>query len=251
MNNEDIIKKFLLFFREKHTDDAIEVVGIIGFGSRFHRAKASPASDLDVYVVIKNIGKRYRGMTKVERVAVDYFVNPIERLRLDWNNFKMKTVPYRTIAYLLRDGSIIQDTDDRALQSLQQEVRAFLEQEEKEGIMTEAATVTAKYFISDYLKDLDDCWHKKDMFAWHYTMNSLLQYIVEIFCRFHRIALVKHKYQKKKIERKDSRFIELYEAVARAESLQQRHEAVNTLSRYCVERMGGPLPEEWELESEL
>jgi hypothetical protein len=108
MHNK-IINKFIKQFKTKHHGDNIEIVGILGFGSRFSKKKLGANSDLDVYVVIENIGKRYRGIMIIDGVEVDYFVNPIEQLRLDWGRVKNNASTKKTAAYMLRDGKIILD----------------------------------------------------------------------------------------------------------------------------------------------
>lgn len=246
--NEEIIRKFIDRLQAEHASDHIEVTGIIGFGSRFNQAKAQKNSDLDVYIVIKNIGKRYRGVMRIDAIEVDYFVNPIERLRSDWENFKNKVLTRRTIAYLLRDGKIISD-ESGELKKLQGEAEAFLKNELEAGEMTEGMVTTAKYFIDDYIKDIEDSEAEGDLFAWQYTIDSLSNYLIEAFCQFHKIPSVKHKYQGIEIAKKDKRFVALYEAIAQAMSPEERFLRVRSLAAYCLEDFGGVLPQEWELES--
>lgn len=242
-----IIDKFISQFKAKHHEDNITVVGILGFGSGFSQKKISPRSDLDVYVVIKNIGKRYRGAMLVDDVEVDYFVYPLEQLKADWEEVKSKAIPRLTFAYMLRDGRIIKDKND-ALKRLQADARKFLRNELIKGKITHPLLIINKYFINDYVKDIEDSLQDKNMFSWQYNANLLLNDLIVIFCQFHHIPLVKPKYQNWEIAKKDVTFVSMYESIVKALTVKERTKRIKKLASYCLKSLGGPLPREWELE---
>ena len=68
-----VVDGFIQQFRVKHEKDTVDVVAILGFGSSFKNKTVADNSDVDLYVVIKDIGKRYRGVMFVGDVEVDYF----------------------------------------------------------------------------------------------------------------------------------------------------------------------------------
>lgn len=248
--HREIIKKFINRLKIKHPNDKIEVNGILGFGSSFNKKKLNPNSDMDIYLVIKNIGKRYRGIMLVNGVEVDYFVNPIKQLKADWRKVKNKFTTRKTAAYMLRDGEIILDQNNE-LKKLKEEARKFLEKDLEYGRMSSSTLVTSKYFINDYLGDIEDSIRGGDAFSFQYNISSLLNYLIEVFCQFHKIPLVKQKYQGTEIAKRDKKFVELYESVSEAFSKGEKFNRIKNLVSYSLESLGGKLPKEWELESSI
>lgn len=242
-----LINKFINQFKAKHTKDNIKVIAILGFGSSFDYKKIRANSDLDLYVVIKDIGKRYRGIMFVDNTEVDYFVYPLEQLKADWKKVKNKIIPRLTTAYMLRDGQIILDKSGE-LEKMRIEAREFLKNELVKSDMPRPLLIINKYFINDYLKDIADSQRDKNIFSWQYNVSLLLNNLIDIFCQFHKIPLVKPKYQSREIAKKDAKFVELYELVTEATSIKERTKRIKKLASYCLESLGGQLPREWELE---
>lgn len=245
--HKSIINKFINQFKVAHPKDKIEVAAILGFGSGFSQKKILPNSDLDLYVVIKNIGKRYRGIALVDDIVVDYFVYPLEQLKADWEKVKNKIMPRLTFAYMLRDGRIILDKVG-ALKKLQTEARKFLKNELINSTIPRPLLIINKYFINDYLGDIEDSLRDKNVFSWQYNVSLLLNNLIDIFCQFHKIPLVKPKYQRREITKKDKKFVELYELATKASSMEEGTKRIKKLALYCLESLGGQLPGEWELE---
>jgi len=247
---KQIIYKFIKQFKDSHPKDKIDVIEIIGFGSIFSEKKLSPNSDFDIYIVIKNIGKRYRGNMFIDGIEIDYFVNPIEQLKADFERVKNKSIVKKTICYILRDGKIFLDKNGE-LKKLKKEAREFLKNDLKNSTLSNAKLVIAKYFISDYLKDIEDCFINKDVFSWQYNIATLLNYLIEIFCQFHKIPLIKQKYQCEEIAKKDKKFIKLYEMIAKTSSIEEKNLRIKKLALYVLKSLGGKLSKEWELESSV
>ncbi|MBI2050543.1 MAG: hypothetical protein HYT31_01940 [Parcubacteria group bacterium] len=241
-----ILDEFIGQFKRKHPKDNIRVLAMLGFGSSFSNKKIRANSDLDLYIVIKDIGKRFRGVMRINGIAVDYFAYPLKQLKADWKKVKNRTAPRLTIAYMLRDGHIILD-QNHALRKLRIEAKKFLQHELKNSAIPPNLLVINKYFVNDYLKDIEDSLRDGDAFAWQYNVNLLFKDLIDIFCQFHKIPLVKPKYQKMEIAKRDKKFVRLYESVAGAPSPKEKTKRINALARYCLKTMGGPLPREWEL----
>lgn len=246
--NQRIAYQFIEKLKQKYPKDNLQILGILGFGSYFNKNKFSKNSDLDIYIVIKNNGNRYRGIMHVEGVEVDYFVNPIERLKSDWKKVKYREVSRKTIAYMLRDGIVILDRNGM-LKKLQKEAKLFLKDELKNSGLNHIELTTAKYFIQDYVRDIEDSLLNKDIFSWQYNIHSLLNYLIEIFCRYHKISIIKQKYQAMEIAKKDKRFVKLYQSIAESNSKKEVMKRIDTLVGYCLKSMGGALAQEWDLKS--
>lgn len=242
-----IIQKFINQFKTKHAKENIEVVAILCFGSNFNKKKIEANSDLDLYVVIKNIGKRYRGIMFVDNIAVDYFVYPLKQLKADWKKVKSKVSAKQTVAYMLKDGKIILDQNDR-LKKLKAEAREFLKNELDKRTVPKPLLIINKYFINDYLQDIEDSLGDNNIFSWQYNVSLLLNDLIDIFCQFHRIPLVKPKYQSYEIAKKDAKFVEMYKSIAPTSSIRERTKRIRKLALYCLENLGGQLPREWELD---
>lgn len=241
------INKFISQFKARHPKDDIVVIGILGFGSGFSQKKIPLNSDLDVYIVIKDIGKRYRGVMFVGGIEVDYFVYPAKQLRADWKKVKSGALPKQTFAYMLRDGKILLDQNN-ALKKLRAEAKEFLKNKLSKNGMPHPLLIINKYFINDYTKDIEDSLRDKDMFSWQYNTSLLLNDLIVVFCQYHNIPLVKPKYQSREIAKKDTKFVALYESIAKDVPIEEKIKRIKKLALYCLESLGGPLPREWELE---
>lgn len=245
---EKIIYQFIKQFKERHKkDNSLLVEGILLAGSYAFLTKISKNADLDLFLVINNIGKRYRGMARVGDMEVDFFINPIEQLRADFA--KAKDTSNKTMVYALADGKILKDRN-KNLEKLKKEAKIFLKDLSRVEVAPPTVTLM-RYFIDDYLKDVEDSYLEKDYLAWQYNINLLLNYLIEVFCKNNQILLVKPKYQKGKILEKNPHFVKLYEDVAKASDREDKMAAIKKLSAYVLDNLGGRLPKEWEMESPL
>ncbi len=242
---QHIIDKFIDSFKNKHANDNINVTGILVFGSSLSYKELPQRSDIDLYLVIENNGKRYRGISVIDGIEVDYFVNPIEQLKLDYEN--TKKAPKKTVLFMLANGKILRDSN-KELESFQSEARDFLQSISKNDMPSFMITFT-KYFIEDYLKDIYDNLEDQNDFALHYNIDLLCTYLLETICQIHHLTIEKPKYLTKKINDKDPQFVEIYEKVKNAKNNHDAVEQIAQLSEYVLEKLGGKLPNEWEIES--
>ena len=243
-----IIKKFINKFKNNHPNENITVVGILGFGSNFNQRKISKNSDLDLYIIIKNTNKRYRGIMIVDGMEIDYFVNPIKQLEQDWKNFKKGIMHKNTILYMLKDSKIILDKNNQ-LKKIKAEAKIFFKEkiENKKILLNDL--IIKKYFIEDYLKDIEDDLENKDIQSWQYNFNLLLIFLVEFFCEINKIPLDKPKYLMEEIAKKDKKFIKIYNSIAKSLSIKDKSQKINELSLYCLNLSGSKLPKEWEIKN--
>lgn len=244
--HKKIIKKFINKFINNHPNENIVVVGILGFGSNFNQKKISKNSDLDLYIIIKNTNKRYRGIMVIDKIEIDYFVNPIKQLKQDWRNFKKGITHKNTILYMLKDGKIILDKNNQ-LKKLKDEAKIFFKKEIKSKNISLNDLIIKKYFIEDYLKDIEDDLKNKDIQSWQYNFNLLLIFLVEFFCEINKIPLNKPKYLMEEIVKKDKEFIKIYNSIAKSLSIKDKSQKINKLSLYCLNLSGSKLPKEWEI----
>jgi len=242
-NTKNIIHNFIADFQKQHPEDSIIVEGILLFGSFVNPKNLSKNSDMDLYLVIKNKGYRYRGVKLIDNIEVDYFVNPWQQLRKDFEDAKSNIK--KTGLYMLAEGKILLDKNDN-LKKLKQESKQYIKSELKKPT-SDVLITFFKYFIDDYLKDIEDSYQKKQWFAWQYNMDLLLNYLIESFCKKNQIELVKPKYQKDKIAKQDKRFVKLYEDFVKTDSRDKKMQRIKKFSSYVIENFGGTLSLEWEL----
>ncbi|MDD3498621.1 MAG: nucleotidyltransferase domain-containing protein [Candidatus Moranbacteria bacterium] len=248
MNINDVnnlVKKFTKSFISEH--ESVDIEGILLFGSAVDEKHFNQHSDVDLYVVIKNIGKRYRGVKNINGIEIDYFVNPIKQLREDFEAAKI--INKKTVLSMLADGKIIQDKDSN-LQKLKEEAKNELKKISQKK-MTDHQIFIAKYFIKDYLNDIKDSSEVNNIFAWQRNISLLLNYLVDTFCAYHGILIAKPKYQKELINSADPKFLEIYEEIASVHSRADAEIMIKKLSKYVLDDMGGALENDWELESDI
>lgn len=134
-----------------------------------------------------------------------------------------------------------------ALKKLQKSAHNFLKNELKNIKPSDSELITARYFINDYLKDIENNLTDKDIFSWQYNVCSLLNYLIEIYCRANMIPIVKQKYQSMEIVKKDKRFVEFFESIGNVSVAEEKYAKIKRLALYCIEKLGGNLPAEWEI----
>lgn len=182
----------------------------------------------------------------IDKIEIDYFVNSIRQLKRDWRNFKKGITRKNTILYMLKDGKIISDKNNQ-LEKLKDEAKIFLKKEIKNKKISSNDLMIKKYFIGDYLKDIEDDLKNKDIQSWQYNFNLLLIFLVEFFCEINKIPLNKPKYLMEEIAKKDKEFIRIYKSIAKSSSIKDKSQKINKLSSYCLNLSGGKLPKEWEI----
>ncbi len=250
---KNIVDKFLQEFAVKHSD--VEVESILVFGSVLCEEYFYERSDIDLYIVIKNNGKRYRGIMIIDDREVEYFVNPIEQLNDDFENAikipasaGMTNHSQMTILNMLVDGELLQDKDGQVAK-LQKRAQNIVSAGGKK--MSDYQIHMAKYFINDYVNDLKDSDDNMTDFAWQRNVDLLLNYLVETVCAFHQIHITKAKYQKEELGKVDKEFVTLYEKIANTNFKKETQESIQKLAQYVIEKLGGDLEKEWEIISDV
>ena len=259
---KNIVDKFLQEFAVKHSD--VEVESILVFGSVLCEEYFYERSDIDLYIVIKNNGKRYRGIMIIDDREVEYFVNPIEQLNDDFENAikipasaqnrsvsgqaGMMSSSQMTILNMLVDGELLQDKDGQVAE-LQKKAQDIVNVDGEK--MSNYQIHMAKYFINDYVNDLKDSYDNKEDFAWQRNVDLLLNYLVETVCAFHQMHITKEKYQKEELGKVDKEFVTLYEKIANTNFKKEKQESIQKLAQYVIEKLGGDLEKEWEIISDV
>ncbi|MDD5590068.1 MAG: hypothetical protein PHQ47_02750 [Candidatus Portnoybacteria bacterium] len=243
---KEIIGEFIKWFKSNSKRDHLKIEGLLLAGSFVFPDKLSLNSDLDLFVAIKDNGKRYRGIKKINDVDVDYFINSIAQYRHDFE--KAKETDRKTFLYVLANGLIIEDRQQEFL-TLQKEAKKYLKFTAAKGI-PDPDLVLAKYFIDDLLKDIEDDLENGDNFAFQYNLNLLSNYLIETFCRYFKIGLVKPKYQKNEISKEQPEFVRLFGEFSESRSKEEKFKAIKKLAFFALESMGGKNPAEWEIKSD-
>lgn len=244
---EKIINKFIKQFTDKHKDKIIEIEGVLLFGSSLNPATMSKKSDVDLYIVIRNIGKRYRGVQRIDNIEVDYFINPAEQLKKDLETAKKNSK--KTVIFMLAEGKILRD-DHGDLHRMKKEAVKYLEDEAKKSPQ-KFQIIFTKYFIDDFLKDIEDDYENEDWFAFQYDTHLLLNYLIDSLCSMEKILITKPKYLKGKIAKNNGDFIRLYEEIEKTTDHKKRIDKLKKISKYVLNKIGGRLPDDWEMESDI
>ncbi|MFA5270496.1 MAG: hypothetical protein WC400_02745 [Patescibacteria group bacterium] len=231
---QKIITDFLSAFYARHPKDNIKLEGLLIAGSFLDKKKVSQNSDLDLFIVIKSNGKRYRGMSVSNGIYVDYFINPIKQYRQ--NLLQIKDSSGNTLANALAYGHIITDKSHQ-LANLQNAAKKIITNTLSQSLPPFRVSL-AKYFIEDYLRDIQDNYQDKNDFAWQYNTALLKNYLIEIFCRVKRIALIKPKYQQTAISKKSPQFVRLYDQILTATNRQQEMRHLEKLANYVLDQLG-------------
>lgn len=248
MENSIRIKKFNLALDEfiKLTKEQYKdkLQGIIVTGSLIKK-QLSKNSDIDVFMLIKDNGKRIRGSKTIDGIEIEYFMNPRRQIEADMaKEIKMSK---KITLEILNDGKIVYDKkgDFSVLKNQAQKIL------KKKLIITKLNLFSFKYFISDYLKDIEDNYLDKDYLALLHNTTLLLNHIIEGYCKLKNIRYIKPKYLWKEIAKKDKKIIKLMEGIYFAGNPEIKLATIKKLSNYVLKKFGGPLPENYKIENDV
>lgn len=220
-----------------------DLLGILLTGS-LSKKILSKNSDIDLFILVKDRGKRIRGIEIVNGIEVEYFINPPKQLESDME--RERAQQKKITLNIFKDGKILYDKNG-SLKKLQK--KALLILNEKSDV-SEFNIFSFKYFISDYLKDIDDDLSNKDYIALEYDINLLTLHILEGFCKIKKWPLRKPKYMREDLLKKDRQFARLFENLAKAKRTGGKIRALHRLAKYVLERSGGGLEKTYEIKSQ-
>lgn len=249
MENGKIISEFLDLFISDHKEDKIHVTGILGFGSRFSNMSLRLNSDLDLYVTIKDTQKRYRGVTLINGVEVDYFINPMRLLREQWERYKSGKDAPPFIVSMLAEGVVVQDCTGE-IGKLQDEVKQYLVVKMENNVPSGSLSIRHRYFIRDHILKIEQALSCDDFFSWQQNMNVLLELLSDVYCALHKISFKKNIYKKEIFFPKHQSYVDKYNAVVCAENHSEQTERVKELAIIVVSELGGELSPKWEIAGE-
>lgn len=230
-----LAEKFMEFFLKQNEHVNVEGMLIAGSNSKVKDLQFS--SDFDVFIVI-NIDKRYRGMMIIDGVEVDYIAISIDRLKTDFQ-FSLRT-PRKVLADMLANGIIVRDPKG-ILREIKDEA---MERINDLPALTVNEKMMIRYFLKEHLKTLEI--NINNQFIWQYTFNSIMNYVIEVWCRHNRIPLnPKRVYDI--LDSVDGKFVELWEKIGNKTDKVAKLFLLKELSSYLMNQMELQFAEEWEI----
>jgi predicted nucleotidyltransferase len=241
-NLQEKFSRALKIFVDRHKKNN-NVFAILVSGSCIH-STPDKNSDLDVYVLLEKAKMRERGNTWINGVEIEYFINPVNQVRCYFETETGNKAPFT--AHMFANSQILYQKD-KTIAQLIKEAKVILKK--KMPVMKKMDLEFARYSMDDTIKDLEDVYLKKDIFAFSLIASNLLQESLNIFFKIHRIPKEKSKRLQKKLKSIDRNFEKLYTSALIEKDIGKQYRNINRLVRYAENLIGGKRPKEWILRS--
>ena len=227
MNNDrfdEALKEAVTYFKKFEY-----VKGILVSGSYVSK-QLNKNSDLDLFILIDDIGHREKGIKVFNDIDVEYFLQPYDKI-IDYFNVEETSSKCTTLS-LFDKGKIIYDENNEMRELVKIAKKKIKKKLPK---LTKMQIDMSKYFLEDYLKDMK--YAKKEVKT--LIEHKLFEEVISVFFAFERQRIPKEKYLLSSIEQKD--FKDLLEKYLKT----KKYEELEKLALWLLEYIGGPLPREY------
>jgi predicted nucleotidyltransferase len=237
-----VVSDTLNIFMKKFIKDD-NVHGVLLSGS-YAYGDPSKNSDLDIFIVYKELDWRKRGNTWINGYEIEYFINPEEQIYEYFNTED----PFRpNTAHMFANGIILYSKPETdTLDNLVVRAKEVLGKPIKE--MTEPDIELAKYWLDDIYKDLKDMITEDNQFSYDIIAGEYVQYSINLFFKIHRKIKEKAKRLPNQIKIIDPKFYEILQKVLKSS---YQIEEIEILKEYLESYLGGKRTEEWILKTEV
>jgi predicted nucleotidyltransferase len=237
-----VVSDTLNFFIDKFIKDP-NVHGVLLAGSHAY-GDPSKNSDLDIFIVYKELDWRERGNTWINGYEIEYFINPEKQI---YEYMKTEDTFRPNTAHMFANGLVLYSkpkTD--TLYNLVLHAKEVLGKPINE--MTENDKELAKYWLDDLYKDLKDMSDEENRLPYDIISGEYIQYSLNLFFKIHRRIKEKAKRLPNQLKIIDLNFYEIIQKV-----LISNYEIgeIKLLKEYLESLIGGKRAEEWKLKTEV
>ena len=170
------LSEALTYFKKKEN-----ILGILVSGS-YVTGQLSKNSDIDLFVVMKDVNWREKGIKMFHGVEVEYFLQPYSQVL---NYFESEsTILKRTTINMFSSGKILFDPQQKVKELVRIAKRLSVQ---KLPAIPKSKIDIMKYFIEDNLKDLSDAITNRNVALANMITNSLFQDILENYFLIERL----------------------------------------------------------------
>jgi len=232
------IAKYLV---DKYKEDK-NVLGIAVFGSAA-KDESDKYSDVDIYIILKKLGKFSRINYVKNNVRVDIILSTLKETNayLDSDKRSLK----RITSDMLADGIIIFDREN-TLKNVIKTAKNNMRQKTK---CSKEEILMHKYSIDDFWGETQRDVKNNDYFAFGVDSQLLINNIVELFLKINGFALPQPKKISGLLNQLDSRLAALINGFYRENILEAKGKVLGEIVDYIYKATGGPLPDKWHIKS--
>ncbi len=225
------LSKALEYFRKKKN-----ILGILVSGS-YVTGNLSKNSDIDLFIVMKDVNWREKGIKLFNGVEVEYFLQPYSQILKYFERETDSTK--RTTISIFSSGKILYDSQNKV-----KELVNIAKKLSKKRLppLPKAKLDLVKYFVEDNLKDLEDAVEKEDVALANLIINFLFNDVLENYYVVKRLPKPKLKYLLTDI--RDKYFREKIKIFLESNNFASRIKSIKELSTYFLKLCGGRLPKE-------
>jgi hypothetical protein len=226
------------FIAQQQADE--DIIGIILTGSLV-RGSLDKHSDIDIMMILRpECDFRERGNTWIDGIEIEYFKNSPQQIR---RYLQMERNSPHT-AHMLTHGRVVYQSSP-VIDELITEAKSIWNTPPPP--LRPPQIEIAKYSFDDRLKDLQDCYEKQDMMAASMLRFHMVDFSVNIFCKYHQVFRAKIKGLHAQLAEIDPAFAKIVSSMTQGKEAWEKNWP--RLKRYMEDLLGGERPKEWVLRS--
>ncbi|MHA1991367.1 MAG: nucleotidyltransferase domain-containing protein [Candidatus Hodarchaeales archaeon] len=237
-----VVSDTLNIFIDKFIKDP-NVHGVLLAGSHAY-GDPSDNSDLDIFIVYKELDWRERGNTWINGYEIEYFLNPERQI---YEYIKTEDCFRPNTAHMFANGIILYSKPETdTLFNLVLHAKEALDNPIEE--MTEIEKELAKYWLDDFYKDLKDMISEENQFSYQIIAGEFIQNSLNLFFKIHRKIKEKAKRLSNQLKLIDIKFYKIFQQIL---SSNYQIENLKLLKEYLESLLGGERTKEWKLKTEV
>jgi predicted nucleotidyltransferase len=235
--NQEIVNEIV----DKYKEDK-NVLGVAIFGS-VAKGESDKYSDVDIYIILKKLGKFSRINYIKNAVRVDIILSTFKETNayLESDKYSLK----RITSDMLADGIILFDRKNilkNAIKTAKNNLRQKTKYSKEEVSMH-------KYSIDDFLGETQRDVGNNDHLAFGIDSQLLINNVLEFFLKINGYTLPQPKKINSLLNKLDDRLAILVSDFYREGSLELKEVILAKIVDYIYEVSGGHLPDKWHIKS--
>jgi predicted nucleotidyltransferase len=235
--NQEIVNEIV----DKYKEDK-NVLGVAIFGS-VAKGESDKHSDVDIYIILKKLGKFSRVNFVKNTVRVDIILSTLKEtnayLKSDRRSLK------RITSDMLANGMILFDQKN-TLKNIIKTAKNNLRQKTK---YSKGEILMHKYSIDDFWGETQRDMENNDYLAYGVDSQLLINNVLELFLKINGCAMPQPKKMSGLLNKLDARLSALVSNFYRESNLELKEVILAKIVDYIYGVSGGRLPDRWHIKS--
>ncbi len=230
-----IIENIVLKYKQNKN-----VLGIMLFGS-VARNKFDKYSDIDIYILLNRKEKHSRINFVEDGVRIDLILDSLKEVKryLKKDMYSVR----RSTSHMLAHGHILYQ-ENVVLEKIQKLATENLSLKTK---YSQKELLMHKYSIDDFLGEVKRDIENNDLIAFGLDSQLLLNNIIELSLKLNGEFFRQSNEMSEVLKKIDEGFQKEINSFYKTCNIKEKEKTLSKLVEYSHEKLGGPLPERWEI----